>query len=614
MLSLFFASQAIAQNTEKALPQSIEQRHAYKNGTRSTDGSVSKSYWQNAVSYRIHAEIDPSKRYLHGKATISYTNNSPDTITYMAFQSYHNLYKPGSAKAVYSQLDITQGVEIEEVIYEGKSLNLSRTSNFATYHTVNYFRTTSPLLPGQTVNIEIGWNYTIPFKNFRRSGAISETAMFVGYWYPEMVVYDDIRGWNDQVYDGGTEFYHEFANFDITLEVPDNYLVWASVAPENGAEVYSDSIAARLQRAQQSTEPVQIVSAAEARGGIKTKSPVWKFKANNIADFAFALAKDYCWDAASYSDKFGQYLLHGVYPNSKPYGQALVPAQQKAIGLFHHQWPRYEFPFHNFTIFNGLSGGGMEFPGMANNNIYSGSSATEQQGRNVSDLEINFGLSFHEMSHMYFPFLMGINEPMYTWMEEGWATFSNNFNPYERPSNESHPEYADHTVAPMMVPSYTQSSHHYTNSYSMGSLAYYSLYQMLGNETYTRCLHSFMNSWKHRHPTPYDFFYTFNQLTGQNLDWFWRRWYFDWGYPDIAIRSFNGKQVVLQNIGGRPLAVQLHITLADGSTQQQSISPAVWQHTDTYKLKLRYKQAIVKLQLSTLGGHDTDASNDYWSK
>ncbi len=604
---------------QTSLYMPLEFQNAYKNGTREYDGSVSPIYWQNHSDYKIKAKIDPRKKILSASADITFYNESPDSLFELLFLTYPDYYKRGAVKAgffggTYDPSLESKGMIIEKLTVAGVDINL-KNENMAEYNGTSYWvYPSTPIAPQTSVSIQVKWYYTIPGKGFERSGAIDPTSMFIAYWYPEIAVRDDINYWDEILYDASAEFYHDNSNYEVEVEVPKNYLVWASVAPSNPTEIYPDYIIQNLEKAKTSTVALPIVSEGDIKKGLKMKSGKWKFSAKNFPDFAFALSDHFVWDAASYTDSYGYYFLNTAYdPKHTPFKEVLK-TEQEAIQLFHTEFPRYEFPYHHFTIFNGLEGGGMEFPGMANNQSVSGADMERWTGKKMNDFDANFGLSLHEMCHMYFPFLMGINEKKYAWMDEGWASFSEYFIDGESMSQYPVAYLGDQSISPMMTPTYTQPMVSSINSYDMGSFSYYSLYHLLGKDLFSKCLKTYIDRWNHKHPTPYDFFFTFNDASGQNLDWFWKNWYFDWGYPDVGIVEFKNGQLTLENLGGKAIAFTIIVGYNDDTVSQETISPAVWKSSNIYTHTLKNPEAIQSIWLNTMTGCDAVIENSYWKR
>ncbi|MBX2963667.1 MAG: M1 family metallopeptidase [Cyclobacteriaceae bacterium] len=607
---------AYAQPKTSGLYMPIEFQKAYETGTRKWDGSVSSSYWQNRSEYKIKATIDPHTRLLKGEANIRYYNNTPDTIRNPTFHTYHDYYKPESKKAGFfsgsTTLENHKGVIIEKLVVDSESYD-TKNRDEVIYGGTNYtIRLKKPLPPKQSMEVKINWNYVIPGEGFERSGAIDSTSMFVGYWYPEMAVLDDIDLWDRIVYDAATEFYHDYSDYEIEITVPDNFMVWASVAPVNPQEVYSATVRERLARAKASNTAVNIITEDDFRksaSGNKT----WKYTAKNFPDFAFALSDHFVWDACTYKDNMGEYFINTAYPVAHTEFAAVMEAMQESLNVFHTKFPVYPFPFNHFTIFNGLEGGGMEFPGMANDEEMSGAMIEQWIGKKVSDKDAQLGLTLHEMCHMYFPFMMGIHEKKYAWMDEGFASFSEYFIESLFPSgNWDQPYLGSQRVLPIMTPSHVAEGSG-INSYTIGSYSYIALYNLLGKDMFLKCLHTYINEWKYKHPTPYDFMFIFNRVSGQDLNWFWKKWYFDWGYMDVGITGVKNNIVTVENLGGRPLAFSITVTFTDGTTAVQEISPVVWKTSSTYNHKVNSgKKKIQAVQLAIPTNGDANGRNNSW--
>jgi len=593
----------------------LEYKQAYENGTRSLDGKVSDKYWQNRASYDLKAKIDPAGKLLEGQAQITYYNESPDSLDYLVIQAYHNLYRPGAAKAGFfnggSNDDLlTDGMVIDKIEVEGKRIRLKDEEQFVDMGTNYQVFLKSPMPPNSEIQLAIDWHYTIPGEGFERSGAIDNTSMFIAYWYPEIAVYDDLHTWDVVTYDASSEFYHDVSDYKVQVEAPSNFAVWASSPLLNSEEVLPQKLLDRYKKAAESNSKVTIIGQEEIDKGFKMKSNIWKYEAKGFRDFAFALSDHFIWEASSYEDVFGKFFLHSAYnPDNKGFATVL-DGQKKSLEVFHTQFPKHPFPYQHFTIFNGLEGGGMEFPGMANDEANSGAEFSEYLGKEVSDFEANLGLTLHEMYHMYFPFLMGINEKRYGWMDEGWADFADYFIPDIYESDNSNEYIGRHWVVPLMVPTYTRPNHSWINSYTIGSYSYYSLYHLLGEELFDRCMKDYIQRWEGKHPTPYDYFFTFNDASGMDLNWFWQKWYFDFGYADLGIVGLEGNKLTIKNEGGRPLAFELVYTDKDGKVSSEAISPAVWNGANTYIHSVENSKNVASIKLKILGGSDVLAENN----
>ncbi len=595
------------------LPMSLEYKEAIQKGTRTLDGSVSKSYWQNSSSYELEVKIDPANKLLSGSGSIVYQNNSPDTLTQIALHAYHNYYKEGSRRAGFfaeTTGPITDGMVMDALTIEGEEVDITNKEIFQNIGTQYVIELSNPLLPNNSLAIECSWHYTIPGEGFERSGAIDETSMFIAYWYPEVAVYDDIHTWDVVTYDASSEFYHDVSDYTVSIEVPKNYCVWGPSPLLNPGELLSQKQLQKYEEAKTSKEKVTLISEKDAKNGFEMEGTVWRYEAKGFPDFAFALSDHFVWEAASYEDPNGNYFLHSAYdPENEDFG-SVIEAQQLSLQVFHNDFPKKPFPFKHFTIFNGLQGGGMEFPGMANDQAFSPKQIKEWTGEKVTSLQANIGVTLHEMFHMYFPFQMGINEKRYAWMDEGWADFADYFNPHKYEFFNGNRYIAMHWAVPMMVPTYTRPNHSWINSYTIGSYSYYSLYHLLGEEKFDQCMSEYIDRWSGKHPTPYDFFFTFNDVTSTDLDWFWKNWYFGFGYPDLAIEEVSGNGIIVKNEGGRALAFELSYEFSDGTQVSEIISPVVWKDGSSYTHSVAGE--LKKASLKILGGSDTVANNNSW--
>jgi len=247
----------------------------------------------------IKARIDPYKKLLYGEATVVYYNSSPDTLRQLTFHTYHDYYKQGAARRGSVNKDnylTTEGVIIDTLVVNNESIHLNNSDSLIHNGTHYILILKKPSAKG-SIQLQFKWHYTIPGKGFERSGAIDSTSMFIGYWYPEMAVLDDIDGWDRIVYDARTEFYHDYSDYEVEIEAPDNFIVWASVAPTNEAEVYSKTVREQLIKAKKSTEPIQVYSKPDFKTTSTGNMLKWKYTAKNLPDFSFALSDHFVWDA-----------------------------------------------------------------------------------------------------------------------------------------------------------------------------------------------------------------------------------------------------------------------------------------------------------------------------
>lgn len=596
----------------------LEFRRAYEEGTRDRSGRVPEGYWQNRAKYVIDASLNPHTRLLEGNAVITYYNNSPDSLKSITVQAYHDYLKPYAKRKFffppeYVPTEQHEGFIIESFAIEGDSIDLLNRERVQ-YGGTNYTILLKKALPSQdSLQLQVGWNYTIPIE-FSRSGAIDSTSMFIAYWYPEIAVKDDIDGWDKSVYDTATEFYHDFSDYEVTLSVPDNFVVWASVAPENPEEVYSPRTRERLERARNTSEAVKIINEEDFQTN-SSSGTTWKYSARNFPDFSFALSDHFVWEASMYEDERQDVFLHVAYPPAHANYDIVMSTMHESLDLFHNTMPKYPFPYDHFAIFNGAEGYGMEFPGMANNDYYEVESMEEYFGRPVTQEELErayLGLAVHEMGHMYFPFMMGLNEKNYAWMDEGFADFLFTFLKRLWPPSKEEPQsLGSISRTPLMVTS-REHEGSWINTYDYASLMYFSLYHLLGEESFIEALHAFMDEWKYKHPTPYDMINIFNRETDEDLTWFFENWLFDWGYIDVELISVEDGEIRIRNNGGKAFSFEITSTSEDGHTRTEIISPEVWKNSAVYVHPSPFQEGLSEVNLEIPLRGDAVLTNNRW--
>lgn len=592
-------------------------QRAYDKGTRSTDGKPGPKYWQNRAAYAIKAGLEPKKRRLSGEAAITYYNNSPDTLKIIRLKLAHDLYRKGGQRASdVSPDDVGEGVRIAALTYNGKPVPETQRRRRNTFLDIQLDG--MPLLPGASASIAVNWSYTLPAdKNAARECVCDPTTFFVPYWYPQVAVYDDLRGWADAPYNGLQEFYHEFADYDVTLTLPKGYMLWATGEWQNAADLLDSVYLDRYKRAHTATEVIKVFTEAELKaGGVfkKQKQHAFHYKASDVPDFAFAASDHYNWDATSVvvDDRTGRSTFVSAAYDSKSndfYRVARIAAD--GIRLMSTWLPGYPFPYPCMTVFNGNDG--MEYPMMVND---------ASVGENFVT-----SLTVHEVAHTYFPFMMGINEQDYAWMDEGWASFFDFLLADSLTGNKSNLRGynfvagTDSDVPPMTRSRFLSGGAYGNAAYGRPQNAYIALLDLLGYDTFHRCMTGYMDRWKGKHPMPYDFFNTFNELSGQNLDWFWRPWFFEWGYPDLGVRpvvrdeAANCDLIFVQKNGNIPVPVYLDIQYSDGSQESLHYKADIWKDGQTYiKIQATTGKTVASVALGHRTVPDTERKNNTWKK
>jgi len=584
-LSILLTTFIINAQSNLHIPKEIQK--AYTKETRSKDGKPGVNYWQNTVDYKIDVKVSPETRVIDGKEAIVYTNNSPDKLSNIVIRLYYDVFKKGNKRGMQVNADdVGDGVDIKGLSVNGVTYDLDSTEIVNRRGTNLDIKLSEPLEKGDKVNLKFEWEQKVPL-TLRRTGVADSTSFFIAYWYPQVAVYDDVFGWDRIDYTFETEFYNNLANFDVNITAPDNFLVWATGTLENSADVLPSDIHMRYTKAKTSSELINVITADDLKS-LKLKSNTWHYKASEVSDFAFAMSDHYQWDALSQKVSGNDVLISSAFPMDKADQYTEVTkVQQKTMKHFSEDIPGIPYPYPAFTTFIGLKGGGMEFPMMANN---------AGPGK---------GVTIHEMFHTYFPMYVRINERRFAWMDEGWATFVTALVEYKYFNDEkkSTSLYANFKFGMQGMiggigdlPTVTSSQYMGNNlgyhSYSLPAFTYALLYQHLGEEKFLETFREYIRRWAKKSPTPYDFFYTFENVSGEDLSWLWDSWYFKMGYPDVAIESFTNGKLVIKRLGDRPTPISVkaeYDTQVDGVQEvfNTMVSTSVWKDDNkTYSMDI----------------------------
>jgi hypothetical protein len=597
---------SFAQEDRFFIPQEIKQ--AYEKGTRSYDGQPGPNYWQNTVDYQIEVEVFPAEKKLAGTESITYYNNSPGELDVLVIRLYHDAFRKANARANrVNPDDITEGVMIDSLSVDGNKLNVSNPQLVRRQGTNLIVQLPQPIESGGNINVGIAWSQQIPVTTIR-TGAYDETSFFLAYWYPQVAVYDDVFGWDLLSYDFSTEFYNNLGNYDVTIKAPSNFTVLSTGELQNAQEILSAEHLERYQKAKTATEKVQIISPEDLEAGVKHSSDSWHYTASEVADFAFCLSDHYCWDAASQKVEDRQVLISSYYPARIAQQAEMVTSnQQKMMKHFSEDIPGIPYPYPEFTTFiQGIPGGGMEYPMMANNG------------------GPGLGVTVHEMFHTYFPMYVRVNEKRFAWMDEGWADFTTSFlirRFFEQ--NEEMPLYTAvsagvqgtlGTISDLPLITSTQfmdNTNYGYASYPLPAFLYAVLYDHLGEELFLDCWREYIRRWAKKSPTPYDFFYTFEDVSGQDLSWFWKPWFFNFGSVDVDIVSFENGQLVLENKGNRPVPILVQKTYKDGTEKMEDYSAEKWKDNAIITLDIADQDKIEFLAVNA-GVPDMDMLNNFY--
>ena len=565
-------------SAQTILPVPVNIKPAFDKGTRSADGKPGKNYWQNTANYDIAVNFDPANRLIKGDETVSYTNNSPDTLKEIVFKLYPNIYKKGAPRLMNIKgEDITDGVNIEKMIVNDELLPAKNYRIDATNMSVRI----KPLAPGQKINFNISYAYTLNKTSHIRTGEVENGAYFIAYFFPRIAVYDDIDGWNRNPYLGTQEFYNDFCDFTTSVTVPGDYIVWATGDLTNSSAIFKEKYQQRIQQAETGDGYITIIDSTDIKNERITKnenSNTWIFEAKHVTDAVFALSNHYMWQSSSLvvDKNTGRRTRVDAVFNPKHKDYLLVASDaHKTVEAMSFNFPKWPYPYSHETVFDGLDQ--MEYPMMVNDNP-------------VEDRAESIELTDHEIFHTMFPFYMGINETKYGWMDEGWATIGEwlispmidttlvdlyGIAPVEQTAGNE----IDMPIMTLTTQEYGTSM--FINSYPKPAMGYLFVKDMLGDDLFYKGMHNYFRNWAGKHPIPLDFFNCMNAGSGKNLNWFWKRWFFDDGVPDLVIAKVTEKgtlkKITIESKGTKPVPVDITVVYKDGSTEKIHRSVATWE-------------------------------------
>lgn len=606
VLALGLAARAEAQRPVPYpvfLPPQLQR--AIDAGTRTADGRPGPRYWQNRAAYRLDARLDPATTVLSGTGTITYTNASPDTLAFLVLKLRQNVHAPGVPRNRF--VAVTGGLTLSRLAVYGQDAAAvdgnPEPGQYAVDGTILTLQPARPVLPGGTVTLDVAWSYPVPPSTGAfRQGQDGEV-FYLGYWYPQVAVYDDVDGWNTEPYLGLGEHYMGYGDYDVSLSVPREWLVWGTGELTNAAETLTAETRARLDRAYTGDEVVHVVTAEErgratqaGAGGRLT----WRFRAENVRDVALSTSAAYVWDATHADvdqDEDGdaeRVRIHTLYrPGTAAWERS---AEFERFSIEHLSTLLFPYPYPAMTAVEGLIGGGMEYPMMT---LVGGT-------RNDQSL---FGVLYHETAHMWYPMIVGSNETAYTWMDEGLTSYNTNegvsaFFDGSAPNRphvdawargrQSHFALAGtgNAIEPMRhndrfrVGGGTAQvdpvggGARTVASYSTPAVMLHALEGLYGRDRFLAAYRDYGRTWAFKHPTPYDFFGRMEAGLGEDLDWLWTPTLFETWTVDHAVASVvdgpGGVRVVVRDQGLAPFPAVVAVTYPDGRTERQTVPVGVW--------------------------------------
>ncbi len=589
------------------------------NDFRSAGGEPGPRYWQNRSDYKINCTLDTLLNKVTGDVEITYTNNSPDNLKFLWLHVDQNIYKStsrGTATTTqtggrYANAAATNGHVIKSVSLEvdGKKIN---PEFIITDTRMQVWLPQALKASGNKAKLSISFEFTIPEYGTDRMGRLSTRNGVIyqlAQWYPRMAVYDDVQGWNILPYVGAGEFYLGYGDFDINITAPANLIVVSSGDLLNEKDVLTQTQQSRLVNAQNSDKTVIIRSAEEVndkRSRPTGSNLTWRFKMQNARDVAWAASRSFVWDAARINLPSGKKALAmSVYPveSIKRDGwQRSTEMVKASVEHYSNKW--FEYPYSAMVNVAGIVGG-MEYPGI----IFCSHSDTG------ADL---WGVTDHEVGHIWFPMIVGSNERKYAWMDEGFTSFINSFSTKEFnkgefanfsffPGDELVQYVFNRSMDPLMtVPEVLQEKNIGIAAYEKPSMMLHALRNVvLGPERFDAAFKEYINRWAYKHPTPWDFFRTMENAGGEDLSWFWRGWVFNNWRFDVAVSAVqytdnkpeNGVSITVKNLEQMVMPVPVVIKESNGKEHKFTLPVEAWQRGSDHTFSVPTTSRIADIVL-----------------
>jgi len=610
------------------------------NAYRSAKGTPGPMYWQNTASYLIHATLSEKDTSITGDVMISYINNSPDLLDYIWIQLDQNLFDPKSRGAAASPA-INDKMGVKGFDRGGYHIaNVTVTYGGLTYKvepvisdTRMQIRLNSPILPkGDKISIKINYSFAIPADGSDRMGRLYTkrgVIYEIAQWYPRVCVYDDVEGWNTLPYMGLGEFYCDYGDFEYFIEAPSEMTVYGSGDLQNATEVLTAEEIIRLSLAANSDKAVTIISADEiGKPSMRPSSKgtlTWHFIMKNTRDVAFAASKALVWDAVRVNLPSGhKAMAMSAYPPESIGDTAWSRATEYlkySMEIYSKNF--FEYPWNN-AIDIAASVTGMEYPGMIFNDYL------------AKKAPLWFVIA-HEIGHNWYPMIVGSNERKYMWQDEGFNSYINyyandifNHGEYAKdPSlfNKDHFAWLDqnslpHLRDPLMTVSEAMDMDQHYQYYSKTAYGLKLLRDVVvGKDRFDYAFRKYTEAWAFKHPTPYDFFHCINNAAGEDLNWFWKEWFFTTWTLDQAITgvkyvdndSSKGAFITIENKGKMILPVILKIIQANGKTGTIQLPVEIWQRGGVWTFKYMSAGKIDKVILDPENVlPDIDRKNNEW--
>lgn len=609
------------------------------NEMRSASGEPGPRYWQNRADYSIQCRLDTATHSITGELIVTYTNNSNDALRFVWLQLDQNIYKIDSRASAttteaggrWANGGFTDGYQISGLQIESMGA-WSAPSQQSITDTRMQVWLKSPLAKGEKLRLKMSYQFAIPEYGTDRMGRLLTKNGWVyeiAQWFPRMCVYDDLQGWNTMPYLGAGEFYLEYGDIDFSVTAPANIIVVGSGELLNPKECYTVTQQKRWEQAAASNTTVTIRSAAEVKETTSRPAAAnltWKFKISNARDAAWAASKAFIIDAAKIDLPSGKKSLAiSAYPEEsigKNGWQRSTEMVKGSIEYYSKKW--FEYPYPAATNVAGIVGG-MEYPGI----VFCSSKSMGEELWGVTD---------HEFGHTWFPMIVGSNERKYAWMDEGFNTFINDLSTEAFNKGEFKPTFFPEPSAPFMVkmtfgdksdglyniPDVIQQNNLGVTAYlKPGQMLAQLREQVLGAERFDMAFKEYIRRWAFKHPSPWDFFHTIENVSGEELGWFWRGWVLNNWKLDVAVRDVrykkgditNGIEVTIENLEKMVMPVNVKVVETNGTEHVLSLPVEIWQRGAKWTFDVPTTSEIKQVSVDPEKKlPDFDRANNTWKK
>ena len=550
------------------------------NEFRTASGAPGPKYWQQRCDYDITCELNETSRRLDGKETLTYFNNSPDVLTYLWLQLDENEHSSTNNSGYQNSNFMPKSITESDILrfsgkidkdreYGDNILRVTDATGKALQYTINKtmmrVELPQPLKPGQQFVFKVDWNYNIiertkyggrgGFENFPEDGNDLYT---MTQWYPRLCVYSDFQGWQNHQFVGSGEFALTFGNFKVAMTVPADHVVMSTGQCQNYQQVLTPAQFARWQKAQNATDVTEVVTLDEAKAREKQKSTekkTWVFKAEMVRDFAWGSSRKFVWDAMPAMVEGKKVMCMSAY--GKEAYNLYRKYSTKTVAHTIKSYSKFTIPYPYPVAQSLEAANGMEYPMICFNFGRCEKDGTYSEGTKNGML----GVVIHEVGHNFFPMIINSDERQWTWMDEGLNSFceylteelfDNKFPVGKGPAYK----IVDYMKLPkdQLEPIMTNSENIIQfgpNAYSKPTTGLNILREtIMGRENFDYAFKEYARRWAFKHPTPGDFFRTMEDASGEDLDWFWRGWFYSTDACDISLDTVRWSVLSTDPIGG----------------------------------------------------------------